>query len=454
MRLDEMLLVLRARWRTVLLTWAVVLGAALAVSLALPPRYEATATVLVDMSGADPLAAQGVFRPVGSLSTHMATQVDIMKSEEVALGAIRSVGLDRLPEWQEKWRSRTGGQGDYHSWLASRLLRGLDVRPSRDSNVMTVSYTSPDPQLSASLANAFVRSYVEATLRIKVEPAKEFNVFFAERAKLLREALDQARARLSAYEKENGVLVGEDDVEAGRLAELTSQLIALQDAAAGAANARKQAAASPGGMREVRNDPEVAALTAEVVRLEGRLAELRTEFGDRHHAVIQTRRSLADVRERLQPAMRRAAGSFEAQVKVSQARLAETQAAVERQRAMVLKRKAQRDAAATLQRDVENAQSAYDAVLSRASQTALESANRTQTSVSVLKTATPPVWSPLFLAVNAGVAAVLGLLLGLWRALAAESRDRRVRSIADITERLQQSLLLLLPDGSKPSPAR
>ena len=454
MRLDEMLLVLRARWRTVLLTWAAVLGAALAVSVALPPRYEATATVLVDMSGADPLAAQGVFRPVGSLSTHMATQVDIMKSEEVALGAIRSVGLDRLPEWQEKWRSRTGGQGDYHSWLASRLLRGLDVRPSRDSNVMTVSYTSPDPQLSASLANAFVRSYVQATLRIKVEPAKEFNVFFAERAKLLREALDQARARLSAYEKENGVLVGEDDVEAGRLAELTSQLIALQDAAAEAANARKQAAASPGGMREVRNDPEVAALTAEVVRLEGRLAELRTEFGDRHHAVIQTRRSLADARERLQPAMRRAAGSFEAQVKVSQARLAETQAAVERQRAMVLKRKAQRDAAATLQRDVENAQSAYDAVLSRASQTALESANRTQTSVSVLKTATPPVWSPLFLVVNAGVAAVLGLLLGLWRALAAESRDRRVRSIADITERLQQSLLLLLPDGSKPSPAR
>ena len=64
------------------------------------------------------------------------------------------------------------------------------------------------------------------------------------------------------------------------------------------------------------------------------------------------------------------------------------------------------------------------------------------------------MWSPLFLAVNAGVAAVLGLLLGLWRALAAESRDRRVRSIADITERLQQSLLLLLPDGSKPSPAR
>lgn len=445
MRLDELFLVLRARWRTVAVTCAALVAAALAISLALPPRYEATATVLVDMNGPDPLAAQGVFRPAGSLSTHMATQVDIMKSEEVAIGALRIVGLDRDAKWREKWQRKTGGNGSYESWLAARLLRGLDVRPSRDSNVMTVGYTSDDADLSAALANAFVRAYVEESLRMKVGPAKQFNGFFAERAKALREQLDAAKARLSAYESKNGVLVGEDDGESARLAELTTQLVALQDAVAEAANARKQASAAPGDMREVRNDPEVAALTAEAVRLEGQLADLRTQFGEQHHAVIAVRQSLADVKKRLEAAMRRAVGSFEASVKVNQARLAETQAAVERQRAIVQKRKAQRDAAAALLRDVENAQRAYDAVLSRASQTALESANTTQTSVAVLKTATPPLWSPFFLLLNVSVAAVLGLLLGVWRALAVEGRDRRVRSNADITERLQQPLLLSLP---------
>jgi polysaccharide biosynthesis transport protein len=450
MRLDPLLCVLRARWRAVVVTWAAVVAAALAVSLALPPRYEATATLLLDLNGADLLAGQAVFRPAGSLSTHMATQADVMKSEEVAIGALRIAGLDRQAEWQEKWRARTGGQGSYESWLAGQVLRRLDVRPSRDSNVMTIGYTSPDPALSAALANAFVRSYSEATLRMKVEPAKEFNTFFAERAKSLREALDTAKARLSQYESKNGVMVGEDDVEAARLADLTAQLVILQDAVAEAQTTRRQAGAAPGDMREVRNDPEVAALTAEVVRLEGRLAELRTQFGEQHHAVLQSRQSLADVRQRLDAAMRRAAGSFNAAVKVSQARLAETQAAVERQRTLVLKRKAQRDGAAALLRDVESAQRAYDAVLARASQTALESANTTQPTVSVLKTATPPAWSPLFLVVNARVAAVLGLLLGLWRAFAAEARDRRVRTSADITERLHQPLLLRLPDGSQP----
>ena len=445
MRLQEFLLVLRARWRTVAVTWAAIVAVALAISAALPPRYEATATLLADMNGPDPVAAQGGFRPAGSLSTHMATQVDILKSEEVAIGAVRIVGLDRDPEWRDQWQRRTGGRGSFESWLATRVLRGLDVRPSRDSNVMTIGYTAKDPELAAAIANAFVSSYLEASLRLRVDPAKQFNAFFAERAKALRDQLDAAKAHLSEYEKKNGVLLGGEDVEAGRLAELTSQLVALQDAVAEAANARKEADAAPGDMREVRNDPEVAALTAEAVRIEGRLAELRTQFGEQHHSIITAERSLADVKKRLEVAMRRAAGSFDAAVKVNRARLAEAQAAVERQRAVVARRKAQRDAAAALVRDVENAQHAYDAVLSRASQTALESANTTQTSVSVLKTATPPVWSPMFLLMNTSVAAILGLLLGAWRALAAEGRDRRVRSIADITERLQQPLMLILP---------
>jgi uncharacterized protein involved in exopolysaccharide biosynthesis len=299
------------------------------------------------------------------------------------------------------------------------------------------------------MANAFVRSYVEASLRMKVDPAKQFNGFFAERAKALREQLETARARLSEYEKRNGVLVGTDDVEAGRLSELTSQLVTLQDTVAESANARKQAGAAPGDMREVRNDPEVAALTAETVRIEGQLAELRTQFGEQHHSILAARQSLADVKKRLDAAMRRAAGSFDTSVKVNQARLAEAQAAVERQRVIVARRKAQRDAAGSLQRDVENAQRAYDAVLSRASQNALESANTTQTSVSVLKTATPPLWSPFLLVLNVSVAALLGLLVGAWRALAAEGSDRRVRTITDITERLQQPLMLVLPNGSK-----
>ena len=448
MPFEQVVPALKARWRVALLIWAGIVLAVLAATFALPPRYEATATLVVELGGRDLIPGQGVFKPAGAVSTHVATQADVIRSEEVALGAMRNLGLHQDPAWRQRWIDATDGQGDFNAWVAGQLLHSLEVRPSRDSNVLTLSYASPDPRFSAAVANAFVKSFIDTTLQMRAGPARQFNTFFAERAKPLREALEQARTRLSAYEKEHGVAVGDQgDVESARLAELTSQLVTLQDAHAEATKRQAQARQAPGEMREVRNDPEVAVLTGELVRLEGQLADLKSEFGEQHHAVIQARQSIRDVRRRLDAAMRRAAESLGTPLKVIQARLAEVEGAIKQQRELVLQRKSQRDAAAALLRDVENAEKAYGAVLTRASETALESANTTETSVSVLKSATPPLWSPARLKRNLAVALVLGLLLGLAAALLREMRDRRLRTIDDVTRRLQQPLLLALPDG-------
>ena len=82
---------------------------------------------------------------------------------------------------------------------------------------------------------------------------------------------------------------------------------------------------------------------------------------------------------------------------------------------MVLQRRSQRNAAAGLLRDVENAQKAYDAVLQRASETALEAQNTTQPDISVVKAPTPPAKaSSIYLLINLFVAAFLAPLLALY----------------------------------------
>lgn len=450
MMLEQVLPALKARWPVVALTAGAIIAAVLAVSLALPPRYEATAAVSVEMSGTDPIAGGAVFKPAGAVSTFVSTQADILRSEKVALGALHSLGLDKDRKWRDEWRASTDGLGNFESWLAARLLRKLDVRPSRDSNVLTIGYSSEDPQFSAAVANAFVQSFIDTTLQMQVGPARHFNAFFAERAKALRGALEQARARLSAYEKQHGVTVGDEpDVESARLSELTAQLVTLQDEAAEAASVRKQAQSAPARMRQVRNDPEVTVLTGELARQQSRLAELQSEFGERHYAVVQARQSIGDVRRRLDAAIRRTADGLSAPSKVLDSRVADVKAAIEHQRGVVLKRKSERDAAAALLRDAKNAEKAYGAVLTRASETALESANTTQTSISVLKSAAPPLWSPARLIRNTLVAALLGLLAGIAFALRAESRDRRLRTVYDVTRQLRQPLLIDFPDGQK-----
>ncbi len=446
----EVMPALRARWRLIVLVWLGVVAAVLAVTLLLPPRYESSATLVVEMNAADPVRGQDMLRPAGALSAYMATQVDVIRSEAVARRALQSLGLDRSQDWIDDWRTATDGRGDLQAWLAARLLRKLAVVPSRDSNVVTVSYTSPDAAFSAAVANAFVQAYVDTTLQMRAAPARQFNVFFEERAHSLRQTLDQAKARLSAYEQKNGLIVSEaqePDVESTRLAELTSQLVALQDEATDAANRQRQAAQGANRMREVRNDPEVMELTAQLAREQASLSKLLTEFGERHPAVVQAQRSIADLRARLSGSMQRAATTLGVPVRANEARLAEVRKAIERQRTLVLQRRSQRNAAAALLRDVENAQRAYDAVLQRASETALQAASTTQPNVSVVKSATAPALPLPLLRLNLIVALLLGPLIGMAAALAREARDRRLRTVQDITQRLQQVLLLRLPDG-------
>ncbi len=450
--LDRLQLIptLRARWRFVLIAWVVMVAAVWALTQYLPPRYEASAIVVIEMSGADPIRGGEPYRPAGTVSSFLSTQVEVLRSEVVARGAMRSLGLDKRESVKAMWQDQTQGNGDFESWIAARLLRQLAVMPSRDSNAVTVSYTSPDPKFSAEVTNAFIKSYMDTVLQMRSVPASQFNSFFEQRAQSLRQTLDQAKARLSEYEEKHGLIVGdlrEPDVESTRLAQLTSQLVSLQDEATAASNRQRQAMRRA-EMSELRNDPEVVELNAQLAREQVALSKLKTDFGDRHPAVIQAQKSIADLRAQLSASTQKAATTFSVPVRANEARLAEVQAAIERQRALVLKRQSQRNAATPLLRDVENAQRAYDAVLQRASQTALEAANTTQPNISVVKSATPPVAaSSIYLLISLFVAALLAPLLAISGALVRESRDRRLRTVQDVTGLLRQPLLLTLPDA-------
>ena len=98
-----------------------------------------------------------------------------------------------------------------------------------------------------------------------------------------------------------------------------------------------------------------------------------------------------------------------------------------------------------LQRDVENAQRAYDNVQLRLTQTSLES-QTTQSNVNVLTQATPPLQpsSPKLL-LNTLLSVFLGLLLAVVTALLLEFYDRRVRSPIDVVQALGLPVIGVLP---------
>ncbi|MDC8786702.1 chain length determinant protein EpsF [Roseateles koreensis] len=453
MTIAQLLSIFRARWRIALATFLTVFLIAVVGTLLATKMYMATASVVVDAKP-DPvsLAYSGMSSP-----GVMATQVDVIKSDRVAMRVVKNLKLAENPQIREQWKQATNGQGSVESWLSESFQKSMEVKPSKESSVIEISYRAPDPRFAAALANAFVQSYIETTLELRVDPARQYSAFFDNRAKEARETYEKAQARLSAFQKDNGLIASEErlDVENNRLVELSSQLVGMQALSAESTSRQTQAnSVSADRMQEVLNNPLISGLKSDLSRAEVRLKELNARYGDSHPQVQEAKENIAELRVKVDAEIKRVTGGIGVSNTINKQREAEIRSSLDAQRAKLLHLKATRDEGAVLQRDVENAQRAYDAVQARLNQTSLES-QTTTSNVNVLTVATPPLvhatprtWVNILIGVFAGV------ILALAVAVTVELFDRRVRTSDDLISAIGLPIIGLMPNPSGRSKIR
>ncbi|MBS0446503.1 MAG: chain length determinant protein EpsF [Proteobacteria bacterium] len=437
--------ILRARWVAALSILLGIVILTVLISLVWPRKYTAYASVVVDVKP-DPVSAI-MYAGLGGPS-FMATQVDVMQSDRVALRVVRDLKLADNPQVRQQWRDDTGGEGSIELWLADSFQRSMDVKPSKESNVLTVSYKAPDPKFAAGLANAFVQAYIETTLELRVDPAKQYTSFFDTRTKEAKDALDRAQTKLSAYQKEKGIIATDErlDVENARLNDLSSQLVMVQSLAADSESRQAQARGSSGAdMQEVLNNGVVGSLKADLSRAQANLEQLNARYGANHPQVIEAKANIAELRARLDAETRRVTGSVGLNNAVNRQRESQIRNDLEAQRAKVLRMKAVRDEGLSLVHDVEAAQKNLETIQARLTQTSLES-QTTQSNVYVLTQAIAPnePSSPK-LVLNALVAVFFGTMLAVGGVLLWEFLDRRLRAVDDVAPLLGLPVIGVLP---------
>lgn len=439
MTLTQFLLILKARWWVALLALALTVLTTLGVSLYLPKQYTATAAVVVDVRSPD--AITGVALGGNVNASYMATQVDIINSDRVARTVVQQLRMDQSPAIRTQWLEDTGGQGQLVDWLAPLLRRNLEVRPSRESNVITIQFTGVDPAFAAAVANAFAQAYIAVNLELRVAPARQFAAFFEEQTQAARARLEAAQKTLSDYLREQGITSADQrlDVETARLNEISSQLTAIQGLTTDSGSKRQSGQADT--LVEVISNPLINSLKADVARTEAKLQEASIHQGPNHPTTQRLQQELASFKAQLDAETRHVISSVNTSYQVGRQREQQLQGALAVQRSRVLQLNQQRDEVLVLQREVDAAQRAFDAVSARATQTSVES-QANQTNVSLLTAAVAPLdpsKPKVFL--NLLVSVFLGTLLGVGLALVLELIDRRVRSAQDLTDTLGLPLL-------------
>ena len=440
MNLHQFYLVLRARYRMILLVLLATVIAAVSVASAMAPRYRASSSLLIDFKSVDPIT--GAFLPVQLLlSSYMATELDILESQAVALRVVKALRLAEVPETRQKFEDATGGKGSIEEWLAAGLRSDLEVKPSKDSRIIGVEYTSKDPETAALVANAFAQAYIQTNLEMKVAPAKDSAVWFDSQQKQLRGQLEAAQARLTKFQSDKGITSADQrlDVELAKLAEISSQLVQVQAQAYDNSSRQRQLQeyaskdAGVDSLPEVLASPVIQDLKSRLSAAESRLSQASNTLGVNHPEYLRVQSEVTSLRKKLREEVSTASSVIGNNLRVTQSRERELREAVAAQKSRLLDLNRHRDEFGVLMKEVDNAQRAYDAASQRHTQTTLES-RMDQGNVSVLSLAIAPI-SPYFpkMPLIGALALVVGVLLGVGFAFVIEMLDRRVRGPEDLT---------------------
>ena len=170
MTLNQFVTVLKARRWVVLSVLAFAVVATVAVSALLPRRWTASASVLLEWKGVDP--ASGMLLLGQTFPEHLANQVEIIQSRNVALKVVDALKLQESQHRQKEWRDATQGRGSLKVWIADRLLANLDSEPVRASSVVRINYSDANAASATAIANAFATAYADTNVELQQEGAR------------------------------------------------------------------------------------------------------------------------------------------------------------------------------------------------------------------------------------------------------------------------------------------
>lgn len=286
-------LLLRRKW---LILGCIVAGAVIAVLMTMTTvkLYRASAQLEIDREAAQVVEQKGVEPPatVGAMEFYQ-TQYGLLHSRALAQLVVRRLRLYDNPEFlfgyvgggktaatpeapRDKLEERATGM----------VLANTTVAPVRGSGLVEVSFASPDPVLSAKVANTLADSFIQSNLDRRYQQTDYARRFLENQLNILRVRLEASERKVVAYANQQGLI---DFQEAGANGQPgTSQpmaalnLQALNDALLKAKSDRialqSSTQSQSSELQRTLSDPAVSAMRQSRADLQAQLAKLLVQF--------------------------------------------------------------------------------------------------------------------------------------------------------------------------------
>jgi len=432
-----------------------------------PSRYTAQASLIIDTRKVQ-LFQQSVLGDPGIDSAAVESQVEILRSENIALAVIKNL---RLTEDQE-FVSPGGGlissivravAGLFESRAPTSEVdltrsaikvfeNGLAIKRIPLTYVIQIWFTSLYPNKAAEIANAVVDAYLVDTLEAKYQATRRASIWLQDRLRELRDQAATAERAVVEYKTKNNI------VESGgrlmgdqQLAEINSQLVLAraQMAEAKARLERIEAVLRSGNPESTVTDAlqnaVIVSLRQQLLALTKREAEWSEKYGAGHLAVVNLRNEIAEVRRSILDEVRRIAETYKSDFEIAKARLESIQTSM----GDVVTQSQTTNQAQVALRDLESTAQSYRALYDNFLQRYMESVQQQTfpiTEARFITQATPPTGKshpkPLLIL---PISLLAGVACGFGVAIIRELIDRVIRTTDQAEKLLGIECITTLP---------
>jgi succinoglycan biosynthesis transport protein ExoP len=332
------------------------------------PLYTASSAVLIG----SPIA--GVNTPEMMMLAYMsqsrvADELEVLKSRSLARTVVDNYELLTYPEFNpslqvaeepgwlskfnpkdwvpEEWKDSISSAFDRkHSEMPSEssieddkterqkvtainiLLGGLTLTNDDYSNVIAVSFSSPDPKMAAMIANELPEAYIVSTLQAKYDSTEKATKWLSEQLNALRQEVEDAERAVELYRAEYGLTdVGGTGLVTEQLSVLNSQLIIARAERAEAETRLRQVQLllqqDDGGAEaatRISGTTLIQQLRTQELDAQQRISELAVEYGPKHPRMIQANAELEQIQQRIDLEVEKIESQLTSEVQFARAR--------------------------------------------------------------------------------------------------------------------------------------
>ncbi len=246
---------LKRKW-TVILAFGIVFLSALVATLLMTPIYRASTTIQIDRDTVKVMQVQGMNDNNSDVAYNDAayykTQYQLLQSTALSRRVAAELHLANDPGYQhlqdaaplskltgmlvpgKKPERATLASDAQSSELGDFVNKHLDIEPVRDTRLVTINFDSPNPVLSAKIANAIADNFIAANLEHSFNASAYARSYLEGRLAQLKQKLTDSEAHLVDIATKEKLFLDVD----GKTPLTTSNLAALNAALAIAQDAR------------------------------------------------------------------------------------------------------------------------------------------------------------------------------------------------------------------------